>query len=732
MSLTNASPEQAARSAKVSSRTLATLPVSARNAALDAVHDALADARESILEANAKDMELAKQSSASGELSPSIMKRLDLSRKGKFDDMLQGIKDVRALEDPVGRVDLRTELDDGLTLQRQTCPIGVLLIIFEARPEVIANIASLAIKSANAAILKGGKESTESFKAISTVISQALDKSDVPNDSIQLVTTRDAIDPLLELSQYIDLVIPRGSNDLVRNCQRKAHMPVLGHADGLCSLYIHSDADEKMAVNVAVDSKTDYPAACNAIETLLVNEQVLESVLPAVATALIEKGVSLRCDAAAKELLSKRLPQDKFTQHVQDVTENDFNTEFLDLTIAVRTIKSAEGVDAAIEHINTHGSHHTDAILTSSKEVADRFCNAVDSACKFWNCSTRFCDGMRFGFGTEVGISTNKLEEDLARALTQMKVTLQGTPELEATPDAVYQLVNQILAESLLPLLVENIFRLPFEARKDTQTIISNVFRFRNPGSNSPEPDALKEVLRRQPEIIVRLCNGYERRESASPCGGILKEAIKWDAVAAVILYDEPTADGRTIDIYSSDIDITRPSSGQGVFWSFFDWIDKSSFEVSADAFDTFRLLLTKHKQLVSQYISTNFDLFFDRYNNVLIKSESYVTKRQSIKLLGEVLLDRQFYEVMTRYVDSGENLKLIMWQLKDDRRMVQYEAFHVFKIFAANPNKSYEVQKFLIMNKQRLLKFLPRFLEERTEDEQFNDEKAWLVKAIG
>jgi calcium binding protein 39 len=339
-------------------------------------------------------------------------------------------------------------------------------------------------------------------------------------------------------------------------------------------------------------------------------------------------------------------------------------------------------------------------------------------------------------------------EEDLARTLSLTKTTLQGSPDIDAQPEQVYQLVNAILAESLLPLLVANIHRLPFEARKDTQTIISNVFRFRNPGSTSSEPDALKEVLRSQPDIVISLCNGYERRESAGACGGILKEALKWDAVAAVILYDEPLADGKTIDIYH-DVDVTKTSSGQGVFWKFFDWIDKSSFEVSADAFDCFRLILTKHKQLVSQYISTNFDMFFDKYNNMLVKSDSYVTKRQSIKLLGEVLLDRQFYEVMTRYVDSGDNLKLVMWQLKDERRMVQYEAFHVFKvcqpsskltycitdimqIFAANPNKSYEVQKFLIMNKQRLLKFLPKFLEDRTEDDQFNDEKAWLVKAIG
>lgn len=313
----------------------------------------------------------------------------------------------------VGRVDLRTELDDGLVLQRQTCPIGVLLIIFEARPEVIANIASLAIKSANAAILKGGKESTESFKVISTIISQALASTDVPNDSIQLVTTRDAVDPLLELSQYIDLVIPRGSNDLVRHCQRKAHMPVLGHADGLCSLYIHSDADRAMATNVVVDSKTDYPAACNAVETLLVHEDVLATILPPVAEALISKGVTLRCDPKSRAALSSSLSKDQ-AANLQDATDADFNTEFLDLTLAIRTITSnatspTSAVDAAIEHINTHGSHHTDAILTASKEIADRFCNGVDSACKFWNCSTRFSDGMRFGFGTEVGISTNKV-----------------------------------------------------------------------------------------------------------------------------------------------------------------------------------------------------------------------------------------------------------------------------------------------------------------------------------
>ncbi|KAM3414287.1 hypothetical protein BST61_g10940 [Cercospora zeina] len=411
MSLTNASPEQAARAAKISSRALGLLTEDARNHALDAIHDALAAARDDILAANAVDLDKAKQSTANGELNPSIYKRLDLSRKGKFDDMLQGIKDVKGLPDPVGRVDLRTELDDGLVLTRQTCPIGVLLIIFEARPEVIANIASLAVKSANAAILKGGKESTESFKIIASTIGKALEATEVPNDSIQLVATRDAIDSLLTLSQYIDLVIPRGSNQLVRHCQTKAHMPVLGHADGLCSLYIHPDAELQTAIDVVVDSKTDYPAACNAVETLLVHEEALTTILPPVAEALMAKGVTLRCDADSKSALSSALGKDAAL--LQDATDADYRTEFLDLILAIKTIKGAPNpsvaIDAAIEHINTFGSHHTDAIVTKSEDVADRFCNGVDAACKYWNASTRFSDGMRFGFGTEVGISTNKV-----------------------------------------------------------------------------------------------------------------------------------------------------------------------------------------------------------------------------------------------------------------------------------------------------------------------------------
>ncbi|GAB1313896.1 glutamate-5-semialdehyde dehydrogenase [Madurella fahalii] len=403
MSLTNASPLDAAQAAKSASHVLATLSAESRNAALTAIHAGLTAARDEILAANARDLELARQAAADGKLSQSLVARLDLGKKGKWEDMLKGILDVRDLEDPVGRVTLRTRLDDGLELERVTCPIGVLLIIFEARPEVIANIAALAVKSGNAAILKGGKESTESFVAISRVISAALERTDVPNGAIQLVTTRDVIPELLALDRYIDLAIPRGSNDLVRYIKNNTRIPVLGHADGLCAIYLEQSADPALAADVIVDSKTNYPAACNSLETLLVQEAALNTLLPSVAAALAAKGVELRCDEASKAALERSQTPNL---NLVAATPQDFVTEFLSLTLAVKTVAD---LSEAVAHINTHGSHHTDAILTSSKEQAEAFMAAVDSAGVYWNASTRFADGTRYGFGTEVGISTNKI-----------------------------------------------------------------------------------------------------------------------------------------------------------------------------------------------------------------------------------------------------------------------------------------------------------------------------------
>ena len=424
MSLTESSPEAAAEAASLSSKALATLPRELRNEALLTIHDALARGKTRILKANAQDLLLAQKAAQDGKLSQSVLKRLDLDRPGKYDDMLRGILDVRRLEDPIGRVTLRTKLDDGLELERVTCPIGVLLIIFEARPEVIANIASLAIKSGNSAILKGGKESTESFQAISTVISEALAKTQVPSAAIQLVKTRDVVDQLLALDRYIDLVIPRGGNELVRYVKAHTKIPVLGHADGLCHIYIHEDADPAMAVNVVVDSKCGYPAACNAVETLLVHEEALQTVLPPVVEALFAKGVSLRCDGPSKMCLGPKLPT-HLRELLQDSVEEDYDTEFLDLILAVKTVPAARSammngagciqpsadssLELAIAHINTHSSKHTDCILTTSEEVAEKFMSGVDSAGVYWNASTRFADGMRYGFGTEVGISTNKI-----------------------------------------------------------------------------------------------------------------------------------------------------------------------------------------------------------------------------------------------------------------------------------------------------------------------------------
>ncbi|ODA80358.1 hypothetical protein RJ55_03316 [Drechmeria coniospora] len=401
MSLTNATAEVAAAAAKTASFALAALPASDRNAALDAIHDALASARDEILTANARDLDRARQAVAQGTLADSLVSRLDLGRPGKWEDMLKGILDVRDLDDPLGKVHMRTRLDDDLILERVSSPIGVLLVIFEARPEVIANIASLAIKSGNACILKGGKESTESFVAMAAVMARALGGGAVPSAAVQLVTSRDDIAQLLSQDRYIDLVIPRGSNELVRAVKADTRIPVLGHADGLCSIYLTADADAQKAARAIVDAKTSYPAACNSVETLLVQDTALLTHFRPVAVALAAAGVSLRCDPAAAAVVS-----DVPGIVVQPAVPADYDTEFLALTLAVKTVST---LDEAVAHINAHGSHHTDAIFTADAADAERFMAQVDSAGAYWNASTRVADGMRYGFGTEVGISTSKI-----------------------------------------------------------------------------------------------------------------------------------------------------------------------------------------------------------------------------------------------------------------------------------------------------------------------------------
>ncbi|KAL7269299.1 glutamate-5-semialdehyde dehydrogenase [Rhizina undulata] len=394
-----------ARTSSLASQTLKAVSGADRNAALTAVHESLTAAKDEILAANLKDMAAAEELANAGKLSRSLIKRLDLSRAGKWEDMLQGILDVRDLQDPVGKITLATRLDTGLDLYRITSPIGVLLVIFEARPEVIANITALALKSGNAVILKGGKESTHSFSAIAKVISRALSTTTIPPGAVQLVETREDVNALLSQDQYIDLVIPRGGNDLVRYIKDHTKIPVMGHADGLCAVYVHSDADEEKTLKVVVDAKTDYPAACNAMETLLIHEFQTTSILPKLASKLLAAGVSLRCDTVSKFALSSALPSSD-AAILQDATDEDYRTEFLTLTCAIKVVST---VDEAITHINIHGSGHTDAILTEDKEVAEMFMSRVDSAGVFWNASTRFADGFRYGFGTEVGISTNKI-----------------------------------------------------------------------------------------------------------------------------------------------------------------------------------------------------------------------------------------------------------------------------------------------------------------------------------
>jgi len=377
---------EVARAARRASVRLKAVDGQLRSEALGLVKEEVLAARAEILAANERDLH------AAGGLAESMRARLDL--QSKWGAMVQGIADVQALEDPVGRVTLARQLDKGLDLYRVSCPVGVLLVVFEARPEVLVNITALALKSGNAAILKGGKELQNTFVALQQAISRALARSHIPPGAIQLVGSRGEVSALLQQDKYIDVVIPRGSNALVRSVKENTKIPVLGHADGLCAVYLHADADMKMAQKILLDAKMGYPAACNAVETLLVHEDLTEA-FSDLASTLVQHGIELRCD---ERLL--------VGPTVTAARPEDYDTEFLNLTLAIKRVASLE---EAVEHINEHGSHHTDCIVTQDERVADAFMAGVDSAGVYWNCSTRFADGHRYGFGAEVGISTNKI-----------------------------------------------------------------------------------------------------------------------------------------------------------------------------------------------------------------------------------------------------------------------------------------------------------------------------------
>ncbi|THU91534.1 gamma-glutamyl phosphate reductase [Dendrothele bispora CBS 962.96] len=396
-----------AKAAKYAFENSQLIPASERVKALQEIRNVLDANKTEILEANKLDLQAARLEVEAGRMSESLMKRLDLGKGDKWDSMSQGISDVAGLPDPTGSVSYASELDDGLELYRVSCPIGVLLVIFEARPEVVVNIASLAIKSGNAAILKGGKESSRTTSLLSKAISTGLAKTSLPETYIQTVQTRAEVSSLLELDQYIDLVIPRGSNSLVRNIQNSTRIPVMGHADGLCSVFLDETADVEKAVRIVVDSKTDYPSACNAAENLIIHEAVLNTVWPTVARALLEANVTLLCDPASLEVVkSLPSPPKNLNAHVKLSEPSSYTTEHLSLTLSVITLSSLK---SAIEFINAHSSHHTDSIVTESDESASMFCRGVDSAGTFVNASTRFADGFRYGFGTEVGISTGRI-----------------------------------------------------------------------------------------------------------------------------------------------------------------------------------------------------------------------------------------------------------------------------------------------------------------------------------
>lgn len=387
--------EQIAQNAKIASRILSGLSTDTKNLALEKIAQTIKENKDYILSQNEEDLKKAKILLENGEISQSIYDRLKLS-ESKFNDMVAGILDVKKLEDPVNKTLTATRLDENLELYKVSCPIGVIGVIFEARPDVVVQISSLAIKSSNAVILKGGIEALLTNTALVKIISETLSKIDgFPADVINFIKSREDVTQMLNLDKYIDLIIPRGSNKLVQYIKSNTKIPVLGHADGICHVYVDNSANIDLALKVTLDSKIQYPAACNAVETLLVNENIATEFLPKLNEIMSANGVQLKGCEKVKSILLEIL----------DATDEDWKTEYGDKILSVKLVKD---IDEAITHINTFGSGHTDCIITEDNQNREKFMALVDSAGVYHNASTRFADGFRYGLGAEVGISTNK------------------------------------------------------------------------------------------------------------------------------------------------------------------------------------------------------------------------------------------------------------------------------------------------------------------------------------
>ena len=417
---TQRSAETKITEAQSAALALANLPESARNDALYAIADAIEANADAILDANERDVAEAEELLAADEYTQAFVDRLTLSAS-KLESIAGMVRSVAEQNDPLGRTLAARELDDDLELYKVSVPIGVLGAVFESRPDALVQIAALSLKSGNAVVLKGGSEATHSNRLLHEIIVEAA-ADPVPDGWAQLIEAREDVQTLLERDDAVDLLMPRGSSAFVEYVQDNTSIPVLGHTEGVCHVYVDSDADLEMAEDVAFDAKVQYPAVCNAVETLLVHESVVEEFLPEMADRYREAGVELRGDDRVREVID-----------AEAATDEDWTTEYGDLILA---IKAVDSVDDAIHHINANGSKHTESILTADEDAAARFMRGIDAASVFHNASTRFADGYRFGLGAEVGISTGKTH---ARGpvgldgLTTYKYHLEGDGQLVAT-----------------------------------------------------------------------------------------------------------------------------------------------------------------------------------------------------------------------------------------------------------------------------------------------------------